>query len=236
MSPPLLEIGSLSVRYGAAAALREVDVVVQPGEIVALLGANGAGKSTVLKAVMGLVPVEAGAVRFSGAALAPYPVERRARMGLSYAPEGRRLFPGLTVRENLEVACRAGRAERERRIDEAFNLFPQLRLREAVRAWQLSGGQSQMLAIARALMSKPSLLLLDEPSLGLSARLTADVMERLERVAGQGTSVLLAEQNANMALEIADRAYVLSAGRVALSGSAIELKGSEALENAFLGG
>ncbi len=236
MTPPLLEISGLSVRYGAAAALRDIDVTVGPGEVVALLGANGAGKTTLLKAVMGLVPIEAGAVLFGGAALAPYSTERRAELGLAYAPEGRRPFPGMTVRENLEVACRADRAERMRRLDDAFGLFPQLEDKAHIRAWQLSGGQSQMLAIARALMSKPRLLLLDEPSFGLSARLVADVMARLERIAGQGTAVLLAEQNANTALEIADRAYVFNAGRIALAGSVLDIMGSEALESAVLGG
>lgn len=234
--PPLLEVSGLSVRYGAAAALRGVDLRVAPGEVMALLGANGAGKTTLLKAIMGLVPIETGAVLFDGRALAPYPTERRVALGLGYAPEGRRPFAGMTVRENLEVACRAGRDERDQRLHDAFALFPQLEAKSRVRAWQLSGGQSQMLSIARALMSKPRLLLLDEPSLGLAARAVSDLMARLERIAGQGTAVLLAEQNASVALEIADRATVLDAGRVALAGSAIELKGSEAMEATFLGG
>lgn len=236
MTPPLLEISGLSVRYGAAAALRNIDVTVGPGEVVALLGANGAGKTTLLKAVMGLVPIEAGAVRFGGAALAPYSTERRVGLGLAYAPEGRRPFLGMTVRENLEVACRASRTERDLRLAEAFELFPPLEDKADVRAWQLSGGQSQMLSVARALMSNPRLLLLDEPSLGLSARLVADVIARLERIAGQGTAVLLAEQNANTALEIANRAYLFSAGRITLTGSVLDIAGSEAHENAVLGG
>jgi len=236
MTAPLLEVSGLAVRYGVAAALRGVDVAAGEGEIVTVLGANGAGKSTLLKAVMGLVPIEAGAIFLGGTALTPFSVERRVALGLAYAPEGRRPFPGMTVRENLEVACRANRAERARRLDDAYGLFPQLAEKAETRAWQLSGGQSQMLAIARALMSQPRVLLLDEPSLGLSARLVAELMRQLERIAGRGTAILLAEQNASAALEIADRAFVMRSGRIALQGLTVDLKGSAELEGAFLGG
>lgn len=236
MAAPILSFENLGLVQGAGWLFRGLDIHVGERDRLALIGRNGAGKTTLLKAIMGLVPIETGAVLFDGRALAPYPTERRVALGLGYAPEGRRPFAGMTVRENLEVACRAGRDERDQRLHDAFALFPQLEAKSRVRAWQLSGGQSQMLSIARALMSKPRLLLLDEPSLGLAARAVSDLMARLERIAGQGTAVLLAEQNASVALEIADRATVLDAGRVALAGSAIELKGSEAMEATFLGG
>ncbi len=236
MSAPLLHISGLSVRYGAARALDGVDIAVEAGECVAILGANGAGKSTLLKAIIGLVRPRAGEIAFAGASLAGLAPERRAKLGLGYAPEGRRPFGALTVRENLEVACPEPRRERARRIRAAYEMFPQLADKEGTRAWQLSGGQAQMLAVARAMMARPRLLLLDEPSLGLAARLVQEVMGRLARIAAEGTAVLLAEQNAAAALDVAARAYVLRTGRVALAGTAAELRGSAALEDAFLGG
>jgi branched-chain amino acid transport system ATP-binding protein len=164
------------------------------------------------------------------------PPEQRYALGLGYAPEGRRVFPGLTVRENLEVAAAAGRAGRDRLVAEVFAMFPQLAERRDQRGWQLSGGQQQMLAIGRALMGPPRLLLLDEPSLGLAPKLVDEVLGRIPSIVARGTSVLLAEQNVAKALAYCDRAYVLEVGRVVLSGSAAELRDAEAVRRAYLGG
>jgi branched-chain amino acid transport system ATP-binding protein len=235
MSATLLEIAGLAVRYGGVTALDGVDLVLGPGEIVALLGANGAGKSTLLKAVIGLVPAAGGTIEVDGVAVTTLPPERRAALGIGYVPEGRRVFPGMSVRDNLLVACRDGSAERTRRLGEVFRLFPDLAERPTTRAWQLSGGQQQMLAVGRALMTRPRLLLLDEPSLGLAPLLVADLLARLREIAASGTAILLAEQNAAAALGIATRGLVLELGRIVASGSADALRASPALADAFLG-
>ena len=232
----LLEIDALEVRYGRVAALRGVSLRVRPGEAVALLGANGAGKSTLMKAVIGLLRPGAGDIRFDGLPLAGLPPERRVRLGIGYCPEGRRTFPGLAVRENLLVACREGAAERARRVDEMFALFPALRAKADDPAWQLSGGQQQMLAIGRSLMGRPRLLLLDEPSLGLSPVLTDEVIARIPTITGAGTAVLLAEQNVAKALGVCDRAWVLRTGQVVEEGAAADLARSPEVRKAFLGG
>ena len=236
MSEPLLVIEGLRVAYGGSAALDGVSLAVAEGETVALLGANGAGKSSLLKAAMGLVPVRAGHIRFAGLELGQLPARARAALGLGYCPEGRRCFPGLSVRENLEVAARAPRSTRRRRLETVFAAFPLLALRAAVPAWQLSGGQQQMLAIARALMSAPRLLLLDEPSLGLSPLLVDELLEKVRAIAREGTAVLLAEQNAAKALALAERAYLLAGGRVLSQGRCAELAASAEVRTAFLGG
>jgi len=230
----LLAVSGLGVRYGAIAALREVSLAVEAGECVALIGANGAGKSTLLKAIMGLLPA-AGAIGFDGAPIAGLSPERRAALGIGYAPEGRRVFAGLSVRENLEVACPAGARERGRRIDEAFALFPRLAARAEANAWRLSGGEQQMLAVARALMGAPKLLLLDEPALGLAAGLRAELGARLEEIAGAGTAVLLAEQSVAFALEIAARGYVMRTGKIVAEGPSASLRDDPVLKAAFLG-
>ncbi len=237
---PLLEIDGVTVRLGAGPALQDVTLAVAPGEIVALVGANGAGKSTLLRAVMGYVMPAAGAIRFAGqplagVPLAGVPVERRARLGIGYAPEGRRMFPGLTVRETIEVACLGGRADRARRIEELEALFPALAANARRRAWQLSGGQQQMLALARALAPRSRLLLLDEPSLGLAPRAAQEVVAHLRTIADAGTAILLAEQNAALALDIADRAVLLRLGRVAAEGPADKLRDDPALVETMLG-
>jgi branched-chain amino acid transport system ATP-binding protein len=232
----LLDIGELTVRYGAITALRGVSLRVAAGEAVALLGANGAGKSTLMKAIIGLVAAGEGSIAFDGTPLAPLGADRRARLGIGYCPEGRRVFPGMTVRENLELACWADAATRARRLDSTYSLFPALREKHAIRAWQLSGGQQQMLAIGRALMNAPRLLLLDEPSLGLSPVLTDEVLRRVRDIVAGGTTVLLAEQNVAKALSVSSRAYVLRVGTVVRSGSAAELLASEDIRAAFLGG
>ncbi len=231
----LLEIAGLTARYGEITALEGVTVAVGAGEAVALVGANGAGKSTLMKSVMGFVAPAAGTIAYDGRPLAGVAVSARARRGLGYSPEGRRVFPGMTVRENLEVACRAGAAAARARIDEVFAMFPALAEKAAALGWQLSGGQQQMLAIGRALMTAPRLLLLDEPSLGLSPILTAEVLGRVRAIVARGTAVLLAEQNVAKALEICDRAYVLQVGRVVESGPAAELRQNPRIREAFLG-
>ena len=171
-----------------------------------------------------------------GRSLAGLPPEKRFHLGIGYSPEGRRVFPGLTVRENLQVAAKGGRAEREMLLGEVFSVFPQLAERQDARGWQLSGGQQQMLAIGRALMGTPKLLLLDEPSLGLAPKLVDEVLSRIPSIVSRGTSVLLAEQNVTKALRFCDRAYVLEVGKVVLSGPAAELRQAEAVKRAYLGG
>ena len=235
-APPVLTIVDLEAGYGALTALADIGLTVAEGEAVALIGANGAGKSTLFKVVMGLLKPRRGAVFYRGGDLVGLRPHQRARLGLGYSPEGRRVFPGLTARENLEAAMFAGARERAALLDMAFALFPALAAKQAAPAWQLSGGQQQMLAIARALMGRPTLLLLDEPSLGLSPKLADEVMQAVRRVAGQGTAVLLAEQNVKRSLQCCDRAYVLEVGRVALSGRAEDLRDDPGVRKAFLGG
>ncbi|HVG81827.1 MAG TPA: ATP-binding cassette domain-containing protein [Methylomirabilota bacterium] len=210
MTAPLLAIEGLAVDLAGRPALRDVVLAVAPGEAVGLIGPNGAGKSTLLKAVMGLVPAR-GTIRFEGAELGQLAPERRAALGIGYAPEGRRVFRGLTVAENLDVA---GAAERARRTEAALNLFPALRPHLNRRAWQLSGGQQQMLAIARALVAGPKLLLLDEPSLGLAPIVLEELTPALARIAAGGTALLIAEQNAARLRGVAGRVVEISRGRL----------------------
>ena len=231
----LLNIDGLSVAYGQVSALRDVSISVNAGEAVALVGANGAGKSTLFKSIVGFLRPRSGRLQFLGRDMSGVSPERRARLGLGYAPEGRRVFPGMTVRENLEVAVFAGKAEREQRLQRAFALFPQLAERHAQLAWQLSGGQQQMLAIGRALMGRPRLLLLDEPSLGLSPKLADEVLAAVRVIIQDGTAVLLAEQNVRKALTYCERAYVLEIGKVVLSGATSALRDTEEIRRAYLG-
>jgi branched-chain amino acid transport system ATP-binding protein len=236
MSLPLLQVESLHIRYGEIEALRGIDLAIAPGQAVALLGANGAGKSTLMKAIIGLLRPHAGRILFDGTPIEAMRPERRARLGIGYCPEGRRTFPGMTVRENLAVASWEPKAARDRRMAEIFSLFPALAQRHSSLAWQLSGGQQQMLALGRSLMNRPRLLLLDEPSLGLSPKLTAEVIGRIPGIVASGTAVLLAEQNAARALDVCDEAYVLKLGRVARHGKAADLAASDDIRAAFLGG
>ena len=236
MSAPVLEVSGLAVRHGAVPAVDGVDLTVGAGETVALLGANGAGKSTLLAAIAGLTRASAGAIRLDGRPVTGRAAEVRARLGVGYVPEGRRVFPGMTVADNLEVAARAPRAERRRRLAAVAALFPSLAEHAARRAWTLSGGQQQMLAIGRALMGSPRVLLLDEPSLGLAPVLTAELFAKLREIADGGTAILLAEQNAARALDICQRGYVMRGGRVALAGDAAALRRGAHLETAFFGG
>jgi branched-chain amino acid transport system ATP-binding protein len=236
MTAPLLSVEALEVRYGAVAALRGASIAVAANEAVALLGANGAGKSTLMKAVIGLLRPAAGRILFDGRPIEALRADRRARLGIGYCPEGRRTFPGLTVRENLAVACWGNARLRTQRTDAMFALFPALAERQGTLAWQLSGGQQQMLAIGRSLMDAPRLLLLDEPSLGLSPLLTDAVLGRIPAIVAGGTAVLLAEQNAAKALQICTRAVVLKLGQVVAEGPAADLAASDDVRAAFLGG
>ena len=235
MSGALLHLDGVSARYGQIAALHEATIEVRADEAVALLGANGAGKSTTMKTIMGLLKPAAGRVMFDGHDIGAVATFRRARAGIAYCPEGRRVFPGMTVRENLEVATTADAAGTAARVAALYDMFPILAQREKALGWQLSGGQQQMLAIGRALMSAPRLLLLDEPSLGLSPLLTNEVLDRVRAIVGGGTAILLAEQNVGKALAVCDRAYVLQVGRVVRHGAAADLARSDDIRAAFLG-
>ena len=221
--PPLLTVASLSVSYGGAPVVNAVSFTIAPGEVLALLGSNGAGKSSLMRAIIGLEPAAAGRILLNDTDITALSPERRARLGLGYAPEGRRVFPGMTVRDNLEVASFAPKAARISLIERVFTLFPQLQAKSRDRAWQLSGGQQQMLAIGRALMGEPRLLLLDEPCMGLSPRLTSEVMATVRAIAAGGTAVLLAEQAATRALQAAGRGLWLHLGRVVDTGPATDL-------------
>jgi len=232
----LLEARDVSVHYGEIAALTGLSLQVSPGEAVALVGANGAGKTTLIKAIIGLLQLKRGELLFDGQDVRAVTAHRRARMGIGYSPEGRRVFPGLSVRENLEVASFAATRQTRRLIDQMYAIFPALKDKEASLGWTLSGGQQQMLAVCRALMSEPRLLLLDEPSLGLSPKLTDEVLWRIPEIAKTGTAIILAEQNLTKALEVTDRAYVLRVGSIVLEGPSGDLGSNPSVRNSFLGG
>ncbi|MFP5514989.1 MAG: ABC transporter ATP-binding protein [Alphaproteobacteria bacterium] len=230
----LLSIRGLTAGYGGATALDGVSLTIAVGETVALLGANGAGKSTLLKALLGLVPAR-GDLCFDGGDLSPLATEARVRRGIGYVPEGRRVFPGMSVRDNLEVAGLPAARDRAQDVERVFALFPDLAGKSRQSAWRLSGGQQQMLSLGRALMGRPRLLLLDEPSLGLSPKLADEVFAAVGRIAAAGTAVLLAEQSAARALTVAPRAVLLRLGRVVGDGPVASLS-EEALHKAFFGG
>ena len=237
---PLLELTDLHARYGAADVLKGLTLTVEEGEIVALLGANGAGKSTTLRAISGLVPHVSGALRFNGRMLAGLGPEAIVRLGIAHVPEGRRVFPGLTVRENIVLGGSNRRGTRrrvlEREADEMLGFFPDLQRLEHALGWTLSGGQLQMVAVARGLMARPRLLLLDEPSLGLAPLVVQQVFHIVSDIRARGTTVLLVEQNAHMALGVADRGYVLEAGSRHVSGERAGLWGDANGRAAYLGG
>ncbi len=231
----LLRIEGLEVRYGAIRALHDVRVEVRPAEIVTLIGSNGAGKSTLLRAISGLVRPAAGSIHFQGADVTGHRPEVLVALGISQVPEGRRVFANLSVRENLQLGAYL-RPETERDgLERVFALFPRLRERLAQRAGTLSGGEQQMLAIGRALMAEPKLLLLDEPSLGLAPLLVQQIFGIIREIHAQGTTVMLVEQNARQALRVAQRAYVLETGAVALEGPAAVLAEDPRLREAYLG-
>ncbi len=236
MSAPLLHVESLSVAYGAIRALRGVDFEVQTGEIVTLIGSNGAGKSTLLRAVSGLLRPRSGRIWFEGADITSERADRRVARGISQVPEGRRIFANLTVRENLQMGAYLRDAGDASAYEHALSLFPRLRERLGQSAGTLSGGEQQMLAIGRALMAQPRLLLLDEPSLGLAPLLVQQIFAIIREINAQGTTVVLVEQNARQALRVAQRAYVLESGEVTLTGPAPALARDERVRRAYLGG
>jgi branched-chain amino acid transport system ATP-binding protein len=231
---PLLVVDGVSARYGSIEALHDFSMEIREGEAVALVGANGAGKSTLMKCIMGMLPCAGGAIRMAGETISGRSVLARPRGGIAYSPEGRRVFPGLSVEENLLVASR-DRDGGHQRAQEIYDMFPDLRKKSRDMGWTLSGGQQQMLAIGRALMLRPRLLLLDEPSLGLSPLLMTTVLDRVRDITRVGTAVLLAEQNVHKALAVSDRAYVIKLGRLVHSADAADLLASTELTAAFLG-
>jgi branched-chain amino acid transport system ATP-binding protein len=237
---PLLSLEGLVVRYGEIEALRGLSLSIEAGEVVTLLGANGAGKSTTLRTISGLLKPAAGDVLFEGRSIASLAPEAIVKLGIAHVPEGRRLFPGLTARENIMLGAsnrgRIAKAQLVHESDEMFDLFPDIRPLAGALCWTLSGGQQQMVAVARGLMAKPRLLLLDEPSLGLAPVIVQKVFAIIGEIRRRGTTVLLVEQNARMALSVADRGYVLETGRLAVSGSPAQLWSNDEVRAAYLGG
>lgn len=236
----LLALRGISSYYGNVQALKGVSLHVNEGELVTLLGANGAGKSTTLKTISGLIVPTEGEVLFEGKPIHRAGPEAIARLGISHVPEGRRIFPGLTVRENILLGAsnRKGvpRKQLEKEADEKFEIFPEIRRFENALGWTLSGGQQQMLAVARGLMAEPKLLLLDEPSLGLAPLIVQNLFATIRDIRKRGVTILLVEQNANMALSVADRGYVLETGALTVEGTPKELLGNEQVRAAYLGG
>ncbi|HKY94205.1 MAG TPA: ABC transporter ATP-binding protein [Kiloniellales bacterium] len=234
----MLELRQIEVRYGKVQALKGVSLSVPAGGCVTIIGANGAGKTTTLRAISGLVPLSGGEVRFQGERIDRLPPEKIVRLGIAQVPEGRRCFPELTVRENLMVGAflRRDRAGIAKDLAEVYHRFPRLKERSSQFAKTLSGGEQQMLAIGRALMSAPKILLLDEPSMGLSPVMVQEIARIIVAIRRHGVPVVLVEQNAELALKLADEAYVLETGSVALSGRAATLHENEHVKRAYLGG
>jgi branched-chain amino acid transport system ATP-binding protein len=233
----ILEVRGLEVAYGESVAVRGISFDVREGDLLTIIGANGSGKSTTLRAVMGLLRPRAGQILFQGEDITREPAHLRARRGIALVPEGRRILPDLTIEENLRLGgYRAAPGTIRREIERAFTLFPQLRARAAQRGKTLSGGEQQMLAIARALVSRPRLLLLDEVSLGLMPTLVLQTFQTIRELHRQGATILLVEQNARMALSVATRGHVLETGSITLTGSAAELAADPKVKQAYLGG
>ena len=234
----MLELADVHTYYGNIRALRGLSLSVQRGEIVTLIGANGAGKTTTLKTIIGTVRPRRGTVSFNGQAINTLTTDRIVRLGIAQSPEGRHIFPRMSVLENLELGAFA-RADHDgiaSDLERVFTLFPRLRERVTQKGGTLSGGEQQMLAIGRALMARPAMLLLDEPSLGIAPRLVADIFEAIARIAEAGTTILLVEQNTRLALKYSTRAYVLRTGEIAMSGPSKELAANEEIKKAYLGG
>ena len=233
----LLSVDHVSVNYGAVQAIRDVSFTVGRGEIVTLIGANGAGKSTTLRAVSGVIRPSAGSIVHDGKSIAGLPSHRIARLGIAHVPEGRGVFANMSVRENLEMGAytRASRTEVEESFGRVFALFPRLSERASQMAGTLSGGEQQMLAIGRAVVQRPDLLLLDEPSMGLSPVLVDEIFRMIAAINRAGATILLVEQNASMALSVASRAYVLETGEIVLSGEATGLRENPKVREAYLG-
>lgn len=237
---PLLELRNITSFYGNVQALKGISLSVEKGEVVALLGANGAGKSTTLRTISGLIQAATGEVLFEGQAIQRMSPEAIVRLGIAHVPEGRRIFPGLTVTENIMLGAsnrkRMSGAEMRADVEDMFAIFPDLKRLSKALGWSLSGGQQQMLAVARGLMAKPKLLMLDEPSLGLAPIIVQQLFAVIRQIRDRGMTILLVEQNANMALSVADRGYVLEIGELIVDGSPSELLGNERVRAAYLGG
>ena len=237
---PLLELRQVESYYGNVQALKGVSLHVNAGEIVTLLGANGAGKSTTLRSISGLVSVTSGEILFNGQSILKLPAEKIVSGGIAHVPEGRRIFPGLTVKENILIGSSArgkiARPQLEAEVEEMFEIFPPLARLSGALGWSLSGGEQQMLAVARGLMSKPKLLLLDEPSLGLAPLIVQQLFATFRKIRERGMTILLVEQNANMALSVADRGYVLVTGNLTVEGTPKELLNNDEVRSAYLGG
>ena len=232
----MLKIDDIHVYYGAIHAIKGVSFEVHEGEIVALIGANGAGKSTILKTVSGLMHPRSGHISFDGQDITHADAYKLVRHGLAHVPEGRRIFLQMSVQENLEMGAYINKEVSQKDLDMVFNYFPRLKERRKQIAGTLSGGEQQMLAMSRALMSHPKLMMLDEPSMGLAPILVDQIFEIIKELHRNGTTILLVEQNARKALQIADRAYVLETGNITLSGTGAELASSDAVKKAYLGG
>jgi branched-chain amino acid transport system ATP-binding protein len=237
---PLLELKNVSSSYGSVQALRGVSLKVEAGEVVTLLGANGAGKSTTLRTVSGLIRPTSGEVWFDGQRIDTLNAEQVVRLGISHVPEGRRIFPGLTVRENIMLGStsrgRLPKKQMAEEVEQMFAIFPDIKRFENALGWTLSGGQQQMLAVARGLMAKPKLLLLDEPSLGLAPVIVQQLFATIREIHARGATILLVEQNAHMALSVASRGYVLETGNLTVEGSTGDLLDNEEVRAAYLGG
>jgi branched-chain amino acid transport system ATP-binding protein len=233
----MLEVENLAVAYGALTALHGVSLTIQPGEIIALVGPNGAGKSTLLKTIAGLIAPRAGVIRWDGKPLSGEPPQRIVERGVALVPEGRRLFAGMTVRENLELGAFSQRAQKERRaqLERVYTIFPRLFERERQRAGLLSGGEQQMLALGRALMGLPRLLLLDEPSLGLAPRVVESIFSILADLHREGMNLLIVEQNVQVVLGLARRAYIIEGGRIVGEGEGQKLLQDDHVRAAYLG-
>jgi branched-chain amino acid transport system ATP-binding protein len=238
MTSAMLEVDKISVYYGNIAAVKDLSLIVEQGEIVTLIGSNGAGKSTTLRTVSGLLKPRSGAMRFLGKPITGVPAHDIVRLGIAQSPEGRRIFPKMTVAENLDLGAflRTDKARIAEDQERMLELFPRLRERYAQKAGTLSGGEQQMLAVARALMTQPKLLLLDEPSMGLAPVLVDVIFATIRRIREAGTTVLVVEQNARAALSVADRAYVLESGTIKLAGPARDLRNDPEIAKAYLGG
>ena len=233
---PLLEVEDIRTAYGSIEALKGVSLTVNEGEVVTLIGSNGAGKSTTLRSISGLTPPRSGSIRFRGEEISTLPAQEIVRLGISQSPEGRRCFQRMTVRENLELGAYLRRDENvSSDMERVLDLFPRLRERERQKAGTMSGGEQQMLAMGRALMADPSLLLLDEPSMGLAPILVERIYETVREINNQGTTILLVEQNANYALEVSTRGYVLETGKVVLADDSAALRENPEVQNAYLG-
>ena len=234
---PVLEVEDIHTFYGTIEALKGVSLVVYPGEIVTMIGSNGAGKSTTLRSISGITPPKTGRISFEGRQISGLPGHEIAALGIAQAPEGRRIFSRMTVLENLEMGAftRTNTAEIKEDVERVYTLFPRLKEREKQKGGTMSGGEQQMLAIGRAMMARPKLLLLDEPSLGLAPVIVDRIYETIREINAQGVPILLVEQNANYALDVSSRGYVLEVGTVALTDDSDALRGNEAVQRAYLG-